>query len=402
MRAQDSTNGAFAARHISFEETAEIETQVQQEGLRSLLATKNEISSADEVIGLKACTARQTVPVRMPLDPESLAALAATPTPKSCSRFRSSDILGGCQTDFNIEEGCCTQTCGAVVEIMEPSCWADFSAALCESGALRVVPFMEKITKRCHRIPQPTMCKPNQPSSSRKPKTNNKTKKRNKQSKGAKTKAPVQPEVQVQRCRTERECKEAAEILFGAAEGGDVNTVRQEYLKGVDIESKDANGWTPLIVASWKGQVDVVEFLLNEGADVEGKSDDGTTALIEAAYWGHPSVVQVLLDAGANVNRKGQLGAPALHWASLNGEGSAADLLIKAGAKVDVRDNDGATAMHWAAGVGEIDVVRLLINAGANRKAIDKKDQTIRDVVCEHGFCTVDAKFGIFDLLDKK
>ncbi|GMH37803.1 hypothetical protein BSKO_05676 [Bryopsis sp. KO-2023] len=387
-----------------------------QEGLNS--GRTLQAKGASATIGLKVCTTTVVTPVTMPLDPESLAAIPAIPTPKSCSKFSTSDLLGGCQTDINIDEGCCTQTCGAVLGEMEEDCWSDFVANLCDSAAMRVVPFMEKLTERCHMTPQPIDCKAipslsKKTSTSAKKSTNGKAKKptgkakkntgKGKKKKATKAVVIEEPAVPaVKKCSTKKECKVVTENLFTAAEGGDVNLVKEQVLRGADIEAKDDYGWTPLILAAWKGRVDVLQYLIDEGAEVDAKNDDGSTALIEASYWGHASAVEVLLAEGAKVNGKGQLGATALLWAALNGKAMVADVLISEGAEVNARDKTGATALHWAAGIGREDVVKSLVNAGANKKAVDRKGKSVMDVACEHGFCTVDIKFNIFKLLGKQ
>lgn len=415
---------ASLVRHPFAAEQNFLSTTELQEGLNS----GRTLQAASKSIGQKVCTTNRITPVTMPLDPESLAAIPALPTPKSCSEFRTADLLGGCQTDLNIDEGCCTPSCGEVLGKMEVECWNDFVADMCESSALRVVPFMEKLTERCHMIPQPIDCKvgldkkpkASPTSKESKPKTTSSKKKKAKSNsskrKSKKTVETAPEEVEevveqvaeepsvpkVKKCLTKKECKAANKLLFVAVNGGDVNMVQEQLLKGADIEGKDEQGWTPLIVAAWKGRVDIVQYLLKEGAKIDAENDDGSTALIEASYWGHPSVVEVLLEGGAKVNGKGEYGATPLFWAGLNGHAMIADILINAGAKVNARDKNGSTPLHWAAGLGKEYVVQSLINAGANKKAVDGKGQSVHDVTCEHGFCTVDIKFNILGLLGKR
>ena len=58
-------------------------------------------------------------------------------------------------------------------------------------------------------------------------------------------------------------------ILIAAAQagmGGAVDTLLQK--SGVDVNVKNNNGLTPLIAASMKGHLDIVEQLLAKGADI--------------------------------------------------------------------------------------------------------------------------------------
>ena len=50
------------------------------------------------------------------------------------------------------------------------------------------------------------------------------------------------------------------------------------------LESRNAtNQWTPLIQASYKGYVDVVELLLDYGADMDARGKKGFNALVAAS-----------------------------------------------------------------------------------------------------------------------
>ncbi|EAY00765.1 ankyrin repeat protein, putative [Trichomonas vaginalis G3] len=47
----------------------------------------------------------------------------------------------------------------------------------------------------------------------------------------------------------------------------------------VNKDAKDEDGWTPLIYASSKGYLSVVQYLISVGANKEAKTNDGKTAL---------------------------------------------------------------------------------------------------------------------------
>ena len=59
-----------------------------------------------------------------------------------------------------------------------------------------------------------------------------------------------------------------------------------------------------LIRSSMFGNREAVKKLLKEGADVNAKNSDGYTALILASSNGRTEIVAMLLDAGANVNAR--------------------------------------------------------------------------------------------------
>ncbi|CAN0454105.1 unnamed protein product [Ectocarpus sp. 12 AP-2014] len=70
----------------------------------------------------------------------------------------------------------------------------------------------------------------------------------------------------------------------------------------IDINEGAEYGWTPLMLAAWRGSSWVVRLLLNRGANVSVVADDGHTALhLSARDGGHPVVTKILLKAGADI-----------------------------------------------------------------------------------------------------
>ena len=45
--------------------------------------------------------------------------------------------------------------------------------------------------------------------------------------------------------------------------------------------------WTPLMIAAWRDEIDIVQLLLSQGEEVNERSEDGHTALSRAAWKGH-------------------------------------------------------------------------------------------------------------------
>ena len=63
-------------------------------------------------------------------------------------------------------------------------------------------------------------------------------------------------------------------------------------------------GNRPLHLSSSKNHVQIVKFLLEEGVDIEARNKDSETSLIIAANCGHLSVVKYLVGYDANVQRR--------------------------------------------------------------------------------------------------
>lgn len=64
--------------------------------------------------------------------------------------------------------------------------------------------------------------------------------------------------------------------------------------KGADVEAKDKDGGTALMLAAESGHKAVMRLLLKKGADVEAKHVTGRTALMWVANRGHEAVVRLL------------------------------------------------------------------------------------------------------------
>jgi hypothetical protein len=87
--------------------------------------------------------------------------------------------------------------------------------------------------------------------------------------------------------------------LHHAAKTGNLNTVKQILNSGVNVNSRDPNGLTPLHNASYYGHLPVVRLLLNRGANIKAHTN-GFTSLYLAAISGHLPVVRELINRGAN------------------------------------------------------------------------------------------------------
>jgi len=67
--------------------------------------------------------------------------------------------------------------------------------------------------------------------------------------------------------------------LLEECERGDVDAVNQCIADGQDVNMKDANGRSPLVVAAMEGHKTIVEILLAKGADVNAGVVGGGTPL---------------------------------------------------------------------------------------------------------------------------
>lgn len=80
----------------------------------------------------------------------------------------------------------------------------------------------------------------------------------------------------------------------------------------------DANGRTPLLWATWRGDVESVRSLIDAGADIDTVDHQGDSALAKACHAGSLPCVELLLEANARVDSRDMFGTQAIHLASMN------------------------------------------------------------------------------------
>lgn len=75
-----------------------------------------------------------------------------------------------------------------------------------------------------------------------------------------------------------------------------------------DFETIDKNGWTPLIIASFNGSIEMVKLLIKYGANVNGTNLNGTTILMYAKdsflKTKNLSIIKILIENKANISAK--------------------------------------------------------------------------------------------------
>ena len=195
-------------------------------------------------------------------------------------------------------------------------------------------------------------------------------------------------------------------------------------MSGVEVDVRGPYGFTPLMIASYRGNgldtgeddeedgsAAIIQDLLMQGAKPNATMDKtGETSLHLAARYARADAAKRLLEAGADANAQDNTGRTPLHAAvssdaqgvfqillrnratNLNSrmydgttplilaarlaiEGMVEDL-INADVDINSADDQGKTALHWAAAVNNIDAVNILLSHGANKDAQDNKDET--------------------------
>jgi len=85
----------------------------------------------------------------------------------------------------------------------------------------------------------------------------------------------------------------------------------------VDINERDVELQTPLMIAAREGSISVVRDLVDRGADVDARDRSGMSAVMHAARKDYAEIVDVLLSRGnADVHLTDDKGRDALYWAA--------------------------------------------------------------------------------------
>lgn len=193
----------------------------------------------------------------------------------------------------------------------------------------------------------------------------------------------------------------ADELLAAAASGDDIR-VGALIAAGTDLEKRDGQGRTALLLAVAGNHVAAAKSLLAAGASPNTQADNrdtpwllagasgrseivsamlplkphlairnrfGGNALIPACERGHVETVKLLLTSGIDVNHVNDLGWTCLLEIVILGDGGprhreVARLVLDAGADPNIADREGVSPLAHARRRGQAAVARLIEAAG--------------------------------------
>jgi len=95
--------------------------------------------------------------------------------------------------------------------------------------------------------------------------------------------------------------------LHQAVKEGNLSKVRSLLAGGANVNARNKDGRTALILATMQGQADIVQALLNGGADPNAKDKMGNTAMSIVQETGHRHIGYLLKQAGAKTPAYNQI-----------------------------------------------------------------------------------------------
>lgn len=139
--------------------------------------------------------------------------------------------------------------------------------------------------------------------------------------------------------------------LWNGINGDDMQLLLNALKEGANPNTiQNAQGDTPLIVATRAGSSAMVTTLLKNGADPSAKNKAGETALTSAILEDNSGVLEALLQNGAKPNEQNALGFTALALAAGNPilGNKPLLLLLQQGAQPNIPTKTGQTALDFA------------------------------------------------------
>jgi len=164
-------------------------------------------------------------------------------------------------------------------------------------------------------------------------------------------------------------------IVIGFSGCGSNQNNKDRDQRQISTESRNVPTETDtrLHQAALDGNKEEVMRLLEEGLNVNSKDPDGRTPMMYASFNGHTEIVSELLEKGTIVNLRDNYGRTPLMFASSGPFPETVKLLLQNKAEPDLVDGEEHfTALMYAAAEGHIEVVRILLD--------NKADPTLKDI----------------------
>lgn len=148
--------------------------------------------------------------------------------------------------------------------------------------------------------------------------------------------------------------------IFEVSRSGSLEDITRLYKVDKNIiNTVNNDGYSPLTLACYSGNEDVVLFLVDKVKTVNGSSKYGTP-LMAAVVKGETGIVRLLLKQNADVAIADAQGITALHYATMFKQKEIVTLLIYAGADPNLKDGNGKSAIDHAITIKDEQIINIL------------------------------------------
>lgn len=175
-------------------------------------------------------------------------------------------------------------------------------------------------------------------------------------------------------------------ILHQAVAKEDPNFIIQLLENGADINKKDKNGLTPLLVACKWNYLKSIKILLEHGANVNLMNVNRETPLFYACVKNHPDVVKILMDYGADYTISNPSGFTPLTYSCITVNVDCVRKLLESGVNPDLPDINGRMPLLIATKSKQVKahlIVQLLLKYGANLYIQDDRGKGLIEIALE-------------------
>lgn len=156
--------------------------------------------------------------------------------------------------------------------------------------------------------------------------------------------------------------QEKVKSIFDIARSGTVAEVQELMKQNPDVINQiNENGFSPLILACYRGNTAVADFLIDNVKDVNYKSREGT-ALAGLAIKYNKDLVEHLLKKKADPDIADATGYTPLFWAVKAGNKDLVQQLLTYKADKTKKDSMGMTPFEYALQTNNKEIINLLKN----------------------------------------
>ncbi|GAA5445954.1 hypothetical protein Misp06_04161 [Microbulbifer sp. NBRC 101763] len=120
---------------------------------------------------------------------------------------------------------------------------------------------------------------------------------------------------------------ELSRYYFAAARVGDTEVLREFSEAGFPLDVRNSKGYTALMIATYNGNAQAVNYLLRKSADACVQDRRGNTALMAAVFRGEFALARTLLKQDCDPQQANKAGHSAEDFAKVFGRDRVVQLL---------------------------------------------------------------------------